>query len=135
MDTITFANGARYRTHDALSSSSGSIGIANIRVLLAECEGRYDAWTQLQLNSEVCGIATKRTYKEHAGLPAFEHRLPMDDCLLVTDVFGGESIYLLADDFDGLIDALDEYPIIDDAVVADVEAEQEERLIRSSNGC
>lgn len=135
MDTITFANGARYRTHDALSSSAGSIGVANIRVLLAECEGRHDAWTHIQMYAEARGIATRRTYKEQVGLPAFEHRLPIGDCLLVTDALGSESIYLLADNFDGLIDALDEYPIIDDNVVAEVEVEQAERLIQSSSGC
>lgn len=135
MDTITFANGAVYRTHNALSSSVGSIGVANVRALLAECEGRYDVWTQKELYNESRGVATRRIYERDGTLLTFEHRLPTDDCLLVIDALGFESLYLLADDFDGILDALDEYPIIGDAVFAKVKAEQKERLIRSGNGC
>lgn len=130
-DTITFANGAKYRTHDALSSSYGSIGVANIRALLPEFAGRVDAWSQLQLHDESRGRATQcgngragRAGRASCGLHCVpEHRLPTDDCLLVTDALGTESMYLLSPDFDRLIAALNDYPSIDDVVLSEVEEE------------
>lgn len=70
-------------------------------------------------------MATGRTYKEYMGLPAFEHRLPTYDYLLVTDALGSESMYLVSPDCDKLIAALNDYPSIDDVVVEEVEEEWE----------
>lgn len=123
MDTIKFADGSTYRTHDALTSSAGSIGVANIRVMLDEFKDRVDAWSQIAIHDESRGKPVGRWHGEKWVL---EHRLPTEDCLLITDVFGSETIYLrYGSALDGVIDALDDYPVIDDTVVAEVEAEWE----------
>lgn len=134
MDTITFANGTTYRTHDALSSSAGSIGVANIRVLLAEYGNRVDGWSQIQLYAEAHGVATIERWAARVSggedrVVEPRHRLPTEDCLLVTDVLGSETVYL-STPYGGVIDALDDYPVIDDTVVAEVEKEWEREALK-----
>lgn len=132
---LTFPNGRTYISHDYLTvgdyGGASSGGVANIRMVLEQFEGRVEEWGFRDL------------YEESQGSPSYyngsewEHVLPEQLCLHVTGAYGSETIYLLegTEETDEILEALENYPYLNDDTVTEVEMEWEkeawEQYLRS----
>lgn len=129
-------HGKTYLTHKALLCGdyigAGSVGVANIRVALAQFEGRVEDWSYQELHEEAEDRASQSTLiRDDAGRYIgyqLEHRTPEAPCLHVTGSHGAETIYLLEGEpaTEELLGALEEYPLLDDEVHSEVEMEWED---------
>ena len=95
---LTFPNGKTYISHDCLCcgdyGGAGSVGVANIRCVLEQFEGRVEEWGYSELDAESEGAPTINTWVRGEGFTS-EHRHPEQPCLHVTGGHGSETIYLL----------------------------------------
>lgn len=123
MDTnkLTFPNGKTYIGHDYLTVSdydgASSVGVANIRTVLEQFEGRVEDWVFGDLHEESRGNPSYYNGRD------WEHVLPEQLCLHVAGTNRGEAIYLLegAKETNEILAALEDYPSLNDGTVTDVE--------------
>lgn len=144
MDRITFSDGRTYVTHDALTcgdyGGAGSVGVANIRSVLAEFGGRVEDWGYSELYAEGEGRESRLVRVNTGEGPLdyrheWQHRTPDPEavCLHVTGVYGSETIYLLEgnEDCDETLAALENYCLLDEQVHSEVEMEWEDEAWKS----
>lgn len=154
-DKLTFTNGKTYLSDSYLLCGdyvgAGSIGVANIRVVLDKFEGRVEQWTMQDLDDESKGYPSRLVRVQMDGRVDHEwqHRLPEAPCLHATASHGQMQVWLLAGDFseyseedwrarrkldgaaDEILPDLAEYPVLDDARVCEVETEWEKEAWES----
>lgn len=123
-DKITL-HGKTYVTHDLLTcgdyGGAGSVGVANIRTVLEQFEGRVEEWSYRNLRREAEGEPS-----HYLCSGTWEHDIPEDPCLHVVGAYGSEFIYLLeGEEADEILAGLENYVVLDDEAVTEVEMEWE----------
>lgn len=115
-------HGKTYLAHDCLVrgdyGGAGSVGVANIRVVLKQFEERTEEWSHTALSDESDGYPSQ----DYGSA----HRIPEEPCLHVTGDHGYEAIYFLeGEEADEILASLERYPLLDEEVHSEAELEWE----------